>query len=156
MSTIRLQSSDGEIFEVEESVAKSLTTIKIMLESGIADANDMVVPIPKVSGTILRKVLEYLNKHKDDAVISEKRRVGTQSNGISLWDYEFLNVDQSTLIDLILAANFLDAKELMSVACTAVANTINGKSAEEIRKTFNIKNDIPSEGQEQVRREEEK
>ena len=64
-------------------------------------------------------------------------------------------VDQVTLFELILAANYLDIKGLLDVSCKTVANMIKGKSPEEIRKTFNIKNDFTPEEEEQVRRENE-
>jgi hypothetical protein len=36
----------------------------------------------------------------------------------------------------------LDIKALLDVGCKTVANMIKGKSPEEIRKTFNIQNDL--------------
>ena len=66
-----------------------------------------------------------------------------------------VQVDQGTLFELILAANYLDIKGLLDVTCKTVANMIKGKSAEEIRKTFNIKNDFTPEEEEQVRKENE-
>jgi hypothetical protein len=36
----------------------------------------------------------------------------------------------------------LDIKGLLDVTCKAVANMIKGKTPEEIRRTFNIKNDF--------------
>lgn len=50
----------------------------------------------------------------------------------------------------IKAANFLDIKGLLDVTCKTVANMIKGKSPEEIRRTFNIKNDFTPEEEEQV------
>lgn len=40
------------------------------------------------------------------------------------------------------AANYLDIKGLLDVTCKTVANMIKGKAPEEIRRTFNIKNDF--------------
>ena len=54
----------------------------------------------------------------------------------------FLQVDQQTLFALILAANYLDIKGLLHVTCGKVAEMMKGKKPEEIRKIFNIKNDL--------------
>lgn len=67
----------------------------------------------------------------------------------------FSQVDQGTLFELILAANYLDIKGLLDVTCKTVANMIKGKTPEEIRKTFNIKNDFTASEEEQVRKENE-
>lgn len=48
------------------------------------------------------------------------------------------------------AANYLDIKGLLDVTCKTVANMIKGKTPEEIRKTFNIKNDFTEEEEAQV------
>ena len=40
---------------------------------------------------------------------------------------------------------------LLDVTCKTVANMIKGKALEEIRKTFNIKNDFTPSEEEQVR-----
>jgi S-phase kinase-associated protein 1 len=67
----------------------------------------------------------------------------------------FFQVDQGTLFELILAANYLDIKGLLEVTCKTVANMIKGKTPDEIRKTFNIKNDFTPAEEEQVRKENE-
>ena len=64
-------------------------------------------------------------------------------------------VDQGTLFELILAANYLDIKGLLDVTCKTVADMIKGKTPEEIRKTFNIKNVFTPSEEEQVRKENE-
>jgi S-phase kinase-associated protein 1 len=69
------------------------------------------------------------------------------------YDAAFVKVDQSTLFELILAANYLNIKPLLDLCCLTVANMIKGKTPEEIRKTFNIVNDFTPEEEEEVRRE---
>ncbi|MCO5557535.1 hypothetical protein L7F22_011101 [Adiantum nelumboides] len=69
------------------------------------------------------------------------------------WDADFLKVDQVTLFDLILATNYLNIQSLLDLTCQCIADMIKGKTPEEIRKTFNIKNDFTPEEEEEVRRE---
>ncbi|KAL6222242.1 hypothetical protein ACLB2K_005634 [Fragaria x ananassa] len=143
---ITLKSSDGESFEVEEAVALESQTIKHMIEDDCADNG---IPLPNVTSKILAKVIEYCKKHVDAAKPDEK----FTEEELKAWDQDFVKVDQATLFDLILAANYLNIKNLLDLTCQTVADMIKGKTPEEIRKTFNIKNDFTPEEEEEVRRE---
>lgn len=59
------------------------------------------------------------------------------------------------LFEILLAANYLDIRSLLDVGSKTVANMIKGKTAEEIRKTFNITNDFTKDEEQQIRRENE-
>ncbi|KAK4490255.1 hypothetical protein RD792_000917 [Penstemon davidsonii] len=206
---ITLRSSDGEVFEVEESVAVLSQTIKHMIED---DCADNVIPLPNVTGKILSKVLEYCKRHVESDAASSAAKVedklastATTDDDLKAFDADFVKVDQATLFDLILlcaaavanvlvslrvlvdcftgflqmnsvavhyvllkqfylmlshsprlsgpAANYLNIKTLLDLTCQTVADMIKGKTPEEIRKTFNIKNDFTPEEEEEVRRE---
>ena len=158
MSQIRLQSNDGEIFSVDIKIAKMSKTIKTMLEDlGLEDADEETVPLPNVTSDILKKIINWSTHHKDDKVDEDdddeyKER---RSDDISHWDVDFFKVDQSTLFEIILAANYLDIKDLLEIGCKTVANMMKGKTADEIRKIFNIENDLTPEEEEQIRKENE-
>ncbi|XP_020209978.1 SKP1-like protein 1A [Cajanus cajan] len=143
---ITLKSSDGEAFEVEEAVALESQTIKHMIEDDCADSG---IPLPNVTSKILAKVIEYCKKHVEATNNDEK----PTDDELKAWDADFVKVDQATLFDLILAANYLNIKSLLDLTCQTVADMIKGKTPEEIRKTFNIKNDFTPEEEEEVRRE---
>ncbi|MBA0567514.1 hypothetical protein Golob_005068 [Gossypium lobatum] len=145
---IILKSSDGENFEVDEAVALESQTIKHMIEDDCADNG---IPLPNVTSKILSKVIEYCKKHVE-ASKSEDRSASLDDD-LKTWDADFVKVDQATLFDLILAANYLNIKGLLDLTCQTVADMIKGKTPEEIRKTFNIKNDFTPEEEEEVRRE---
>uniref|UniRef100_J3L8Q2 SKP1-like protein n=2 Tax=Oryza brachyantha TaxID=4533 RepID=J3L8Q2_ORYBR len=152
---ITLKSSDGEEFEVEEAVAMESQTIRHMIEDDCADNG---IPLPNVNSKILSKVIEYCNKHvhasnstSDDAPAPATN--STSADDLKNWDADFVKVDQATLFDLILAANYLNIKGLLDLTCQTVADMIKGKTPEEIRKTFNIKNDFTPEEEEEIRRE---
>ncbi|XP_028093952.1 SKP1-like protein 1B [Camellia sinensis] len=143
---ITLKSSDGEAFEVEESLALESQTIKHMIEDDCAHS---VIPLPNVTSKILAKVIEYCKKH----VQISKTQDRSAEDELKTWDSDFVKVDQPTLFDLILAANYLNIKSLLDLTCQTVADMIKGKTPEEIRKTFNIKNDFSADEEEEVRRE---
>ncbi|KAL6978185.1 SCF ubiquitin ligase complex protein SKP1b [Sarracenia purpurea var. burkii] len=145
---IILKSSDGETFEVDEAVALQSQTIKHMIED---DCTDSGIPLPNVTSKILSKVIEYCKKHAENPK-SEDSSAGVEDD-LKAFDAEFVNVDQGTLFDLILAANYLNIKSLLDLTCQTVADMIKGKTPEEIRKLFNIKNDFTPEEEEEVRRE---
>ena len=153
---ITLRSSDNEEFEVEEAVAMESQTIRHMIEDDCADNG---IPLPNVNSKILSKVIEYCNKHVHAAA---KPAEGADANAAAAagggedlknWDAEFVKVDQATLFDLILAANYLNIKGLLDLTCQTVADMMKGKTPEEIRETFNIKNDFTKEEEDEIRRE---
>jgi len=155
MPNIKLQSSDGEVFEVDVEVAKASETIKTMLEDpGTDDDEEEVVPLPNVNAAILRKVIEWADYHKDDPA-PEDDTTENRTDNIPTWEADFLKVDQATLFEIILAANYLNIKSLLEVSCKTVANMIKGKTPEEVRKQFDIKNDFSPEEEEQIRKENE-
>ncbi|KAH8965986.1 hypothetical protein BDL97_04G145400 [Sphagnum fallax] len=146
---VKLKSSDDEMFEVEESVAFESQAVKNMIED---TGMDHPIPLPNVSSKILAKVIEYCKYHVDNQKASHDKPA-TPEDEIKAWDLDFVKVDQATLFDLILAANYLHIKNLLDLTCQTVADMIKGKTPEEIRKTFNIKNDFTPEEEEEVRRE---
>ena len=102
-----------------------------------------------MTAKLLQKVVEYCQHY----VMTSPPP--TTTDDISPWDMEFCNVDQATLFELILVANYLDIKPLLDLTCKSVAYMIKGKTAEEIRATFNIKNDFSPEEEAKVRKENE-
>jgi len=143
---ITLKSSDNKTFEVPEAVALESQTIKHMIED---DCTDNGIPVPNVTGHILAKVIEYCKKHVDAASSDEK----ASEDDLKNWDAEFVKVDQPTLFDLILAANYLNIQSLLDLTCQSVADMIKGKTPEQIRETFNIKNDFSPEEEEEIRKQ---
>ncbi|BFG21266.1 hypothetical protein CerSpe_075400 [Prunus speciosa] len=159
MKKITLKSDDGEIFKVEEAVAMQSQTIKHMVEDDCADG---AIPLQNVTSNILAKVIEYCKKHHEEDADDEKNKGkkhheedddDEKNKDINKWDAGFVKVDQRTLFDLILAANYLNIKSLLDLTCQTVADMMKEKTPEEIRETFNIKNDFTPEEEEEIRKE---
>ncbi|KAK4204408.1 Skp1 family, dimerization domain-containing protein [Triangularia verruculosa] len=155
---IVLESNEGARIEVERIVAERSVLIKNLIEDlGEEAVLAEPIPIPNVNTPVLRKVIEWCKHHKNDAAQSadDDNDNRKKTTDIDEWDQKFMQVDQEMLFEIILAANYLDIKQLLDVGCKTVANMIKGKSPEEIRKTFNITNDFTPEEEEQIRRENE-
>ncbi|XP_044970859.1 SKP1-like protein 1 isoform X1 [Hordeum vulgare subsp. vulgare] len=158
---ITLKSSDGEEFDVDKTVDMESQTLRHMIEDECADN---AIPLPNVNSKILSRVIEYCKQHVQvrpkpadsaaaDASSSAPAAAPAPTVDIKNWDAEFIKVDQATLYDLILAANYLDIKGLLDLTCQTVADMIKGKTPEEIRKTFNIENDFTPEEEAEIRKE---
>ncbi|KAH0870186.1 hypothetical protein HID58_077208 [Brassica napus] len=147
---IVLKSSDGESFEVDEAADLESKTIAHMVED---DCVDNGVPLPNVTSEILAKVIEYLTRGDESAIVevhcqSTKTVMSLARLGCSVYE-----IDQATLFKLILAANYLNIKNLPDLTRHTVADMIKGKTPEEIHTTFNIENDFTPEEEEEVRME---
>jgi S-phase kinase-associated protein 1 len=140
---VQLMTNDAQSFLVKRNVVDMSITLKNLLEDTGDDVETHVVPLPNVSSATLSKVLEYCKYHVDAHSEDEKKA----------WEAEFVKLDQATIFELILASNYLDIKDLIHLLCTTVANLVRGKTPEEIRKTFNIKNDFTKEEEELAIRE---
>lgn len=153
---IKLQSSDGKVFEVDVDVANVSLTIKGMLEA-LGVHEDDVVPLPNVSSEVLEKVIVWATYHKNDSLIVEEEeppagtwkpmKPKTYDTYVAPWDQEFLKVDQDMLFELIAASLYLNITGLKDAACKTVAKMMTGKTPKQLRKMFKIKNGFPRLGE---------
>ncbi|XP_043705128.1 SKP1-like protein 1A [Telopea speciosissima] len=175
-----LKSSDGETFEVDESVVCVSEILKNMIEDGCVDDT---ITLPNVRSRILPKVIEYCKKQvttdngsskkkmkttincdgdgdekgkkalpwEDDGVDFGKRKAEVEE--LKKWEAEYLDIDQQVLYELMTAANYLDIKGLLDMTAEKVASMIRERTPEQIREVFNIKNDFTPEEEEEIRKE---
>lgn len=174
--TVVLVSGEGERFTVDRQIAERSILLKNYLndmhesnfqtDSDIDEANDedeedddeedgIVMPVPNVRSSVLQKIIEWAEHHKDSNFPDEDDDDSRKSAPVDSWDREFLKVDQEMLYEIILAANYLNIKPLLDAGCKVVAEMIRGRSPEEIRRTFNIVNDFTPEEEAAIRRENE-
>lgn len=152
VDSVVLQSQDGVDLKVPINVANMCKTIENLIQDA---GTDLPIPLPNVTGKILTKVVEFC-KHvieNPPSVAKEETKAELRTDDLTEWEKEFCNVDQTTLFEMILAANYLDIKGLLDIGCKTVANNIKGKTPDEICKHFNITKDFTPEEEEQVRKE---
>lgn len=140
---VTLVSNDGVKFTITEEVANKFGAVKNILE--INPHGD--IPLLEVTSKILEKIIIFTKYHVENPL--------KEDENMTHWDNEFFKLDNQDLFDIIIAANYLDYKELLDLGCQSVANLIKGKSVDEIRKYFNIENDFEDDEIEQIRKENE-
>ena len=150
VNKVVLKSNDDQVFEVASEIAQMSVTLKHMLED-LATSPDVLapIPLPNVAGKVLSKVIEYCVYHHEHPLAENEKK----NDPILPWDTTFCQVDLPTLFEIILASNYLDIDPLLVLTCKTIANMIKGKTPEEIRKIFNITNDLSPEEEEQIRKE---
>ena len=74
------------------------------------------------------KIIEYCTYiHTNPPPEIEKPlRSNELGDVVNPWFAEFVNLEQEVLFELILAANFMDIKSLLELACAKVASLIKG------------------------------
>lgn len=158
---VTLVSSDDKKFEVSQEVAFKSVLIKNMVE----DLGDETaeIPLPRATSSVLEKIIEYCTYHKDDppppAPIQKTQddqpdRI-RRTTDIIEWDYNFMNLENSLIFEIMLLANYLDIVPLFDLTCKTVANKIKGKTPEQLRETFGIENDFTQEQLDEIKRENE-
>ncbi|CCF58088.1 hypothetical protein KAFR_0D04400 [Kazachstania africana CBS 2517] len=171
--SVVLVSGEGEKFTVDRKIAERSLLLKNYLndmhDNALHDSDEddsdedldkdedeeIVMPVPNVRSSVLQKVIEWAEHHKDSVFPDEEDDDSRKSAPVDSWDREFLKVDQEMLYEIILAANYLNIKPLLDAGCKIVAEMIRGRSPEEIRRTFNIVNDFTPEEEAAIRRENE-
>jgi S-phase kinase-associated protein 1 len=141
--------------EVEFIVPKKICMMSKTFANLIDDIGDeaMTLPAPNVDSVTFQKVIEFCTHHVNDPPAAETDP--KNSDNMDPWDVQFCEIDKPILFNLILAANYLDIKLLLDATCKTVAKSLRGKTPEEIRKTYNIKNDFTPEEEAQIRKENE-
>ena len=94
--SVKLESSDKKIVLVEKQFIKEMVTIQTMLES-LGDS-DEIIPIYKVNGEILDKVVEWTRHHK--------------SNG-KVWTDQFFQTNLENIFMMEEAADYLELNSLL-------------------------------------------
>lgn len=93
--TLKLKSKEGDTFEVDKAVAMHINFVKGMLED-VDESDGMEIPMGEVDSAILSKVVEFCKFHHTQEVNN------MAADEVDRWEKEFVQVDKSTLFQLIL------------------------------------------------------
>lgn len=106
------------------------------------------IPLPNVKSDILALIIEFMQNQ--DKIHTDEQK------DLTPWELEYCSkMDQDTVFQLLLGANYMDIRLLLELMCGCVANQIKGKTPAEIRAHLNITTDFTPEEEEQIRKENE-
>ncbi|KAH0746167.1 hypothetical protein KY285_007824 [Solanum tuberosum] len=88
----------------------------------------------------ITKVVQYWKKYSEEGVTGDQ---------LKNFDQDFLKMSHSELVGVLLAAKFLDDKQLKEVIIQEFVDRLTGKTLEEIREVFGIMNDYTPEEEEE-------
>ena len=136
--------SDGHTVEVEREIASKSEWVKNIVEGSEVDDN---IPLTVINKATLLKVIEYCTYINTNVPpqIDRPLRSNELSDIVDPWYAEFVNLEQEVLFELILAANFMDIKSLLVLACAKVHSLMKGMTIPQVREYFNIENDFIQE-----------
>ncbi|GAU43528.1 hypothetical protein TSUD_98480 [Trifolium subterraneum] len=130
---VTLKASDDALFEVELNIAQEMKTVQVYID----DSEDIeIIPIPNVSGKHLAIIIEYIKKQSKESDADFGKE----------WSLD-------DMMELLLAANYLELSSLLQCLCQAIADRIKNKSPEFVRKVFNVENDYSPEEEAELRKE---
>lgn len=145
---------DGEKLSVDLDVVNKSTILKNMIEDTGKDGD---IPIPNIQLPILKKIIEFCEHYKSSNPKEIRKPLVSNKlteNNVDEWDANFIEMEKvDDIIDLVIAANFLDIESLVALGCAKIATFIKGKSVEEIRDVFGIQNDFTPQEEQQLREE---
>lgn len=141
---VKMRTSDGQLFEEPLDLMQRSVHIKNITDDSLEDE----VPLPEITAATMRFVIEFLKHLKEGnppPEIEKPLRSNDLKDVTTEWYANFIDKDDDTVQDIILAANFLDIKELLALSCAKMGSVIRGLTIPEFRKRFNIENDFTPE-----------
>ncbi|CAK4097635.1 unnamed protein product [Aphanomyces euteiches] len=149
---VNLVSSEGESFEVAYDVAIMSNLVKEQIEDTSDETQE--IPLPNVKTNVLVKVVEFINYHHANPMKEIPKPIKTKfEDVVEKWDLDFINQPYEMIFELILAANYLDIKSLLELACAKVSGIIFGKTPDQIREIFGIEQPFTPEEEKFIRDE---
>lgn len=150
-TAVRLQSKEGCEFVVSLSVAMMSGTVANTIRDA-EGALTFAIPLPNVTEPVLKQVLAYCEIYVKNPPAEPDKK----TDDVPEWEAAFMkDVTPAQLIELVLAADFMHTKPLLDSCCRRVASTIKGKTPEETRAMYGIKNDFSDEELARIKREED-
>ena len=141
--SITLISSELNHIEINAKAAKRSNLIKDFKN----DFPEEAIELKNINNQTLIKVKEYLEHYEN---IEPKKIIQPLPKKdfkecVDTWDYDYINLQNDLIFEIMLAANFMDIKPLLELTCAKIASLIKGKNERQIRQILNMQNNNDNE-----------
>lgn len=103
-----IRTCDGAVFDLNPKLIRDCKVLSMMCD----DTDVGIVPLPNISSNVMKRIIYFSTfghlEHHDE------------------------------MVDLLLACDYLDYDELLDYGAKIVADSLRGKSANEIRRFFGV------------------
>ena len=139
--TYKIKSGDNEVFHISREATKLSGTLTDFIEDNFAQP----FPVECVESKTLALVVQYLEQHAKKDVSKEE---------MEEFDRELVEGTENVKFALLLAANFMHCDPLIRLVADSVAENMRGKTVDELRIAYDVKDDFTEEEKEKIRIEE--
>ncbi len=137
LKLIELESKEKDKVQLQLKYAKISRLVYTAVDQ---DASATKVSLPSVSTEILDEVVKFMEHHEGEEppmIPKPLRSKEMKSVCQDRWDATYIDgiaEDRQKLYDLMMAANYMDIKSLLHLACAKVASLIKGQPLEKIKE----------------------
>ena len=145
-TNVILKSSDDKTFTVTEDCAKQSKMVSELMKDRENDSE--AVPILKVEGDVLEKVVEWMKYHAEHPNMypNYKPEDRAKDDPLDNWDKEWCDkLEKHLMFEIIKAAAFMQLDILVECTARTIAGHLVGKSVEEMREYLEEPNDYTPE-----------
>jgi len=151
---LKITSSDGVVYELTVAGARYSSTLRDNIkDSGISG----ILPLPNTTSENLKPLIEFMTHYSTNPPAVDKHTYGGEDREVldttlTDFDKEWINYnsewDQAhfdTLANLMIAADYLNIREVLDVIAQGMADKTKDMSQEDLIKLFNIQeSDLPT------------
>lgn len=138
---IKLISNDGMEFIITKKEANLLEFVKIMID--VDDSEEITCNLPNIDGKCLNKVIQYCNHYINEPMTKLEKPLKYKNLSKLIQDFytTYIDISDSELYTLMLAADYLNCKDLLDLCMASLASRMVGLTGKELRDRFNDPND---------------
>lgn len=172
---VTLISEDMVKISINESVAKRIGILENFLQTFQLFGSGEVVepiefPLALLSSDVILKIIDWLKEHAEDgddgnddantnhkddeeeeALFGQEYLNEDYLINLNPWDRNYFEkMDTEMLVSVTKGANFMNIPVLLDQCCRQLAKIMSGMKADELRRKFNLPNDLTKEEMDKI------